>query len=140
MNEAPFLTPQLAQALSKIGEQKTAMLADLDIRDLKRRIVVLDQQLREAQAMLQQAERPYRAVIEELLPYAQAQALEYGYSCDHAGITVKYRKGYIRTTFPTEQVVRLIGKVQQTHPDIASRFRKLAKTTEVPPSVTIEVE
>lgn len=131
---------QLLDALTAAGKVKNDLLADLDVRDARRKIVTISQQMRQAEAELEAFERPYRAQIEELKPYLVAQGLEYGHSIDHAGISIKFRKGYTRTSYPAEAITKLIAKVQQTHPELADKIRRCQSISEIEAKVEVSIE
>ena len=133
MTENQEVPGTLKAALRQYSDIRQGMAADRDIREVRETVQMQTHKLRAAENRLEEAEEPFRKQMAELEPYIVGQVMEFGASCEHAGVDVKHRKGYIRTSYVKNRIDHLCEEDE----DLAQKLLPARKETEIQPVVKI---
>lgn len=133
MTENHEIPGTLKAALRKYSDMRQSMAADRDVREARQTVQLQSHKLQAANNRLEEVEEPYRKGMAELEPYIKAQVMEVGASCEHAGVDVKHRKGFIRVSYNKKAIDKLCEEDQE----LADTLLPARKETEVQPIVKI---
>ena len=126
--------------LRAYAKYRQNMLSDIQVRNIKNKIVGTAQSLRLLEVELQEAQEPYLSKMNELEKGIQHTGIEdFTQSFQHAGTIVRFRKGSQRVSWKGTILNKLLEELQEEGEfSMAERVLTARNITPIAPTIKIE--